>query len=32
MMGEQKPGRKGRFPRLLTEYERNLRNRAKSRK
>jgi len=28
MMGEQKPGRKGRFPRLLTEYERNLRNRV----
>lgn len=26
MMAEQKPGRKRRFPRLLSEYERNLRN------
>lgn len=28
MIGERKPGRRHRFPRLLTEYERNLRNRV----
>lgn len=28
MMGERKPDRKPIFPRLLVEYERNLRNRA----
>lgn len=28
MITEQKPGRRHRFPRLLMEYERNLRNRV----
>ena len=28
MVEEQKPGRRHRFPRLLAEYERNLRNRV----